>query len=108
MRSKTHDRTVCGEDQVFEALVYARGALGQASHKILISKCQQIRKLGLYVTSMMESQKGKGRSVGHDVRARERESSGSPGFLRGNILQRRVLVWVDRSLARVQSYRSGI
>lgn len=39
---------------------------------------------------------------------RERESSGSPGFLRGNILQRQVLVWVDRSLARVQSYGNGI
>lgn len=72
MRSETHDRTVCGEDQVFVALVYATGALGQASHKILISKCQQIRKLRLYVTSMMESPKEKGRNVGHEPE-RERE-----------------------------------
>lgn len=96
MRGETHDRTVRGEDQVFGAFVYSTGALGQASHKILISKCQQIRKLRLYVTSMTEFLKEKGRSVGCDVRARERERvAGHPASLEGTSYRGVLLEWVD-------------
>lgn len=50
--------------------------------------------LRLYVTSMMEAPKGKDRSVGCDVRVRERVA-GFPGLLKGNILQRWVLEWAE-------------